>query len=64
MPENNKPNKPVGNLNALDAPYVTSAPTSDFKGMACIKYTENSDTTMTLYVRHPKSGAWRSATLS
>ena len=61
---NNKPNQAVSADNVAGIPYVTSAPTSDFKGMACIRYTENSDTTLTLYLRHPKSGAWRSVNLT
>lgn len=40
-------------------PFMTRTPHSGDKGTFAVKYTEASDTTLTLYVRHPKSGAWR-----
>lgn len=63
-PKGNQPNKAVSDTNANGIPFSTETPNSDTKGMILIKYTEASDTTMTLYVRHPKTGTWRSATLS
>jgi len=36
------------------------APTSTDKGMLWIKFVPNNDATITLYIRHKYSGAWRS----
>lgn len=58
MPLNNKPNAAVSANNVAGIPYVTEAPGADFKGMACILYTDAAPSTLTLYLRHPKSGNW------
>ena len=44
--------------------FSTRAPTSKDGGSLWLTYTENSDTTMTLYIRHPLSGSWRSVGLT
>ncbi len=44
--------------------FATRAPTSADKGRFWVKYTETSDTTMTIYVRHPRSGTWRSVNVT
>jgi len=44
--------------------FATRAPHDKDLGNIWITYTKASDTTMTLYVRHPVTGTWRSATLS
>ena len=40
--------------------FATRAPTSADKGRFWITYTANNDTTITLYIRHPNTGIWRS----
>lgn len=44
--------------------FATRAPTSKDKGQIWVKYTAASDTTITLYIRHSKSGVWRSVNLT
>ena len=39
--------------------FATRAPTAADKGMFWIAYTENNDATITMYIRHPRSGTWR-----
>lgn len=64
MPLNNQPNKAVSANNVAGIPIVEAAPTSDFKGLACILQNPASDTTITLYIRHTKTGTWRSVNLT
>lgn len=40
------------------------APTSADKGMLWIQQTDNSDTTIKLFIRHTRSGVWRSASFT
>lgn len=39
--------------------YADRAPLSSDDGTIWVKYTKASDTTMTLYLRHPYTGVWR-----
>lgn len=40
--------------------YATRAPNASDNGTCWITYTANSDTTLTMYLRHPNTGVWRS----
>lgn len=44
--------------------WATRAPHAKDGGRVWVKYTENSDTSMTLYLRHPVTGTWRSVAVS
>ncbi len=44
--------------------FSTRAPHAKDKGKFWVKYTANDDTTITFYIRHPKSGTWRSVNLT
>ena len=61
---------PVGVRNDWEAQkqdkitFSIRAPTSNDVGGIWVEYTESSDTTIYIHVRHPLTGTWRKATAS
>jgi|DEB19_MinimDraft_3_1074340.scaffolds.fasta_scaffold08079_2 hypothetical protein len=72
MPLNVNDQTPEGNRQNVESlqsakqekiPFIDRTPVSSDRGSWYVKYAAGG-TTLTLYIRHPLSGAWLSATLS